>query len=220
VVARSSRRRFAVAGAALVLTLAIAAPAAARLLPIATARAYLASTLQAELTHHPAFRSFTITRCWRVNALRVNCDFRVNTRTTAYCLATAAIFYRSAASSLLALRTVAAHCHTPTTAPPPSGAPPPQIPPGGYRYPGQLGSGHSITSISGKGTVHELVVLEDGSLWQISSLEDLQTSLWLSGNPIIVAPTSDDPTFHPYTLINTALNTSAAAEYIGGFQGG
>jgi hypothetical protein len=69
-------------------------------------------------------------------------------------------------------------------------------------YAGRRGgceAGHWVDSVSSNG---ELVKLEDGSLWQIDLVDQIDTALWLPTTDIVVCP---------YKLINTEDNESVSA---------
>ena len=57
-----------------------------------------------------------------------------------------------------------------------------------------------------------LVQLEDGSIWEIAPLSNVDAILWLMTEEIVVI-TSDDP-FYPHKLINKDEGTSADAKLI------
>lgn len=85
----------------------------------------------------------------------------------------------------------------------------PQSPGGVFskRYAG-LGSGHWISkNIDGK-----YITLEDGSLWEISSFDQINTCLWLTTDDITVVE-NDNP-FYPYLLINTDEGEKAEAKLV------
>ena len=63
-------------------------------------------------------------------------------------------------------------------------------------------SGHWVDYVSDGG---EIVKLEDGSLWQIDSVDQIDTALWLPTTDIVVCP---------YKLINTDDNESVGATRI------
>jgi hypothetical protein len=76
-------------------------------------------------------------------------------------------------------------------------------------YP-STGSGHWIKSVSDNGRI---VVLEDDSVWEISELDRLDASLWLSNDEITVADNPSNP-FYPYKLINTDQGETAEAKLL------
>lgn len=87
-------------------------------------------------------------------------------------------------------------------------APPPPMPGiggGGRSYWG-TGGGHWVRSTFERG---RFVALEDGSLWEVSMLDRLNSSLWLMLDNIVIAE-SWDPAY-PYRLVNTNGRTSCAA---------
>lgn len=60
------------------------------------------------------------------------------------------------------------------------------------------GSGHWIESVSSDG---QIVKLEDGSVWEVDSIDQIDSSLWLATEDIVVVEESDG-----YLLINTDSN--------------
>jgi hypothetical protein len=59
--------------------------------------------------------------------------------------------------------------------------------------------GHWVQSVTGDG---DIVVLEDGSVWQIQGGDQIDTALWLPTSSIVACP---------YKLINTDDGESADA---------
>ncbi len=71
------------------------------------------------------------------------------------------------------------------------------------------GSGHWIDHVSSGG---KIVELEDGSVWEISPLDRIDTSLWLPVSDITVTD-GDDPGY-PYLLINKDDGETANAKLL------
>lgn len=71
------------------------------------------------------------------------------------------------------------------------------------------GGGHWIDSVTDNGNI---VILEDDSTWEISPLDRVDTSLWLSTSDIVVTD-SNNPAY-PYRLINKDDNETAEAKLI------
>lgn len=74
------------------------------------------------------------------------------------------------------------------------------------------GSGHWIDEVSSDGGI---VTLEDGSIWQISSLDQIDTALWLPVTDITVVRSASPVGGYDYTLVNTEDSEKASAKYIG-----
>ena len=74
-----------------------------------------------------------------------------------------------------------------------------------------IGEGHWINKVEGDG---KYVHLEDGSVWEISPLDRIDTMLWLPVTDITVAE-GDDPNY-PYRLTNTDDNEAVDAKLIKG----
>lgn len=87
------------------------------------------------------------------------------------------------------------------------GAPSPPRSGGGYYY--GVGSGHWVRTTSDFGRI---VVLEDGSAWEVSPVDRIDSSLWLITEDIVV--TEDGSYGYPYRLINTDDGTSVDARYL------
>jgi hypothetical protein len=73
----------------------------------------------------------------------------------------------------------------------------------------EIGDGHWIDSISDDGSV---ITLEDGSVWLVSPVDTVDTSIWLDVDNITVAH-SHDP-LYPYLLINTDEGETAHARFL------
>jgi hypothetical protein len=69
-----------------------------------------------------------------------------------------------------------------------------------------VGSGHWMTEKTDDGAV---VILEDGSIWQIDPMDRLDTSLWLPPSEIAVIETNNSPM--SYLLVNTDDGEKATA---------
>jgi len=71
-----------------------------------------------------------------------------------------------------------------------------------------MGDGHWITeNHDGK-----ILELEDGSLWQVSDLDQVTSMLWLPVSDITVA--ADDDVLYPYKLTNTDDNEAVNAKQL------
>jgi hypothetical protein len=69
------------------------------------------------------------------------------------------------------------------------------------------GSGHWISEVN-----DEIITLEDGSVWQVDSVDAIDSSLWLVLDDITVL----EEGYLGYTLVNTDESESVNAEYLGG----
>jgi hypothetical protein len=81
--------------------------------------------------------------------------------------------------------------------------------PGSY---GAVGGGHWIKSKGNNGAV---IVLEDGSTWEIQLLDRIDTALWLPITSITVLEASSPVGEYRYTLINKDDGEKALAKYLG-----
>jgi len=72
------------------------------------------------------------------------------------------------------------------------------------------GSGHWIQDISNNGKV---VVLEDGSRWEIHRMDRIDTSLWMPTDDITVKDKGPSIEYD-YTLVNTEEDESAGAKLL------
>ncbi len=72
-----------------------------------------------------------------------------------------------------------------------------------------IGDGHWIDEVSTSGAT---ISLEDGSLWLISPLDQVDTALWLPVDEITVTH-SRDPSY-PYRLVNTDEGETASARFL------
>lgn len=77
---------------------------------------------------------------------------------------------------------------------------------------GAVGSGHWISSNDSDGAI---ITLEDGSMWQINSVDQPDTSLWLPITDITVAHAASPIGAYNYDLIDTEDHEEALAKYIG-----
>jgi len=81
--------------------------------------------------------------------------------------------------------------------------------PGGSSYAG-VGGGHWVKEKIDGG---KYILLEDGSLWEISSLDRIDTALWLPTESVVVL---DNPTgLFPYKLVNTDTKEVVEAKCVG-----
>jgi len=74
------------------------------------------------------------------------------------------------------------------------------------------GGGHWIKSKADNGGI---IILEDGSMWEINSLDRIDTSLWLPITNITVIKASSPIGDYKYTLINTEDGEKALAKFLG-----
>jgi hypothetical protein len=91
------------------------------------------------------------------------------------------------------------------------GQPPRRGSAGGRTYVG-VGGGHWIDEVSSSGAI---VTLEDGSMWEISSIDRIDTSLWLPVTDITVLEADRPLGEYRYVLVNTEDGEKALAKYIG-----
>lgn len=78
-------------------------------------------------------------------------------------------------------------------------------------YNGSSG-GHWIQSKVDDGTI---IILEDGSMWGINSLDRIDTALWLPISNITILKASPSIGDYKYSLINTDDKEKALAKYLG-----
>lgn len=71
------------------------------------------------------------------------------------------------------------------------------------------GVGHWLTDKTDDGSV---LILEDGSRWSVSALDQIDTSLWLVTDNITVIEQSGP---YPYRLVNTDESETADAQFLG-----
>jgi len=75
-----------------------------------------------------------------------------------------------------------------------------------------VGGGHWVSEVSDGGTI---VTLEDGSLWEISALDRVDTALWLPTTSITVLESRSPVGNYKYILINKDDGEKALAKYLG-----
>lgn len=75
-----------------------------------------------------------------------------------------------------------------------------------------VGGGHWINEVSSNGAI---VTLEDGSLWEISAADRIDTALWLPAINITVLGNRSPVGDYKYTLINKDDGEKALAKYLG-----
>ena len=78
-------------------------------------------------------------------------------------------------------------------------------------YTGSSG-GHWIRSKADNGAI---ITLEDGSLWEINSLDRIDTALWLPITNVTILKASQPVGDYKYTLIDTDDGEKALAKYLG-----
>ncbi|MBZ5601261.1 MAG: hypothetical protein LAO79_03045 [Acidobacteriia bacterium] len=74
------------------------------------------------------------------------------------------------------------------------------------------GGGHWIKSKADNGGI---IVLEDGSMWGINSIDRIDTSLWLPISNVTILKASSPVGDYKYMLINTDDGVKALAKYLG-----
>ena len=74
------------------------------------------------------------------------------------------------------------------------------------------GKGHWIDSVSSNGAI---VTLEDGSMWDISTLDQIDTALWLPITDITVMVNPRPIGDYKFILVNTDDGEKATARYLG-----
>lgn len=75
-----------------------------------------------------------------------------------------------------------------------------------------VGRGHWIDEVTSGGAI---VTLEDGSMWEISSIDRIDTSLWLPVTDITVLEADRPIGDYRYLLVNTEDGEKALAKYLG-----
>ncbi len=60
-----------------------------------------------------------------------------------------------------------------------------------------------------------MIVLEDGSIWEINSIDRIDTALWLPITDITVLKASQPVGDYKYTLVNTEDGEKALAKFLG-----
>jgi hypothetical protein len=81
--------------------------------------------------------------------------------------------------------------------------------PGGYA--GSSG-GHWVRSKADNGGI---IILEDGSMWEINSLDRINTVLWLPVTNVTILKATMPVGDYKYSLINTDDGEKALAKYLG-----
>jgi len=74
------------------------------------------------------------------------------------------------------------------------------------------GGGHWISSTSNTGG---MIVLEDGSIWEINSLDRIDTALWLPITDITILKASQPVGDFKYILVNKEDGEKALAKFLG-----
>lgn len=72
-----------------------------------------------------------------------------------------------------------------------------------------VGGGHWISDVSSDGGI---VTLEDGSVWSITNIDRLDSTLWLTTEDIVVIESSSGLT--PFKLINTDSGDTVEASLL------
>jgi hypothetical protein len=75
-----------------------------------------------------------------------------------------------------------------------------------------VGGGHWISEVSSNGAI---ITLEDGSLWEVSALDRVDTALWLPTTNITVLRSQSPVGDFKYTLVNKDDGEKALAKYLG-----
>jgi hypothetical protein len=78
-------------------------------------------------------------------------------------------------------------------------------------YAGSSG-GHWIRSKADNGAI---ITLEDGSMWEVNSLDRINTTLWLPVTNVTILKANQPVGEYRYTLINTDDGEKALAKYLG-----
>lgn len=76
-----------------------------------------------------------------------------------------------------------------------------------------VGKGHWVKKNLDGGSY---IILEDGSLWQVESLDKIDAMLWLAVSSITVRESSSGLPGYDYVLINTDEGRMVHAKYMGG----
>jgi hypothetical protein len=82
---------------------------------------------------------------------------------------------------------------------------------GPVSYAGSSG-GHWIKSKANDGGI---IVLEDGSMWEISSIDRIDTSLWLPISNVTILKASSPVGDYKYILVNSDDGEKALAKFLG-----
>ena len=75
-----------------------------------------------------------------------------------------------------------------------------------------VGGGHWVREVSSNGAI---VTLEDGSLWELSAADRIDTALWLPTINITVLESRSPVGGYKYTLINKDDGEKASAKFLG-----
>ena len=78
-------------------------------------------------------------------------------------------------------------------------------------YPG-VGMTHWIRRVMAGG---DLILLEDGSVWKVFSMDRIHTVLWLPSEEVVVLEAAQPVGEFGYILVNTSNGTQVYAKYIG-----
>lgn len=74
------------------------------------------------------------------------------------------------------------------------------------------GGGHWIKAKADNGAI---IILEDGSMWEINSLDRIDAALWLPISNVTILKASSPVGGYKYMLINTDDGEKALAKYLG-----
>lgn len=74
------------------------------------------------------------------------------------------------------------------------------------------GKGHWVSEVSNNGAI---VTLEDGSMWDIETIDQIDTALWLPVTDITVIANPRPIGDYKYILINTEDDEKATARFLG-----
>lgn len=198
---------------AAVVALSVAPGAAAHEIPLRKAHGVAAARLLAYASTLTYVTDYELERCGRASDRRVLCAYRITRYTGETCSGTIAV--ASSAHGLSArLLTRCSFADAgeppgPSPAPPPApgpspSPPPPPAPSGGYTDTGD----HSLASAAADGS---LVVLDDGSRWQVDPADQGEIALWEVDDDVTVdaGPGSE------YTLTDTDAESSVVATFVG-----
>lgn len=72
-----------------------------------------------------------------------------------------------------------------------------------------VGTGHWIQSVSAGG---KIIILEDGSLWEVSPIDIIYSAIWLPVSNITVV---EDSGPYPYMIINTDDRETVSVKFLG-----
>jgi len=76
----------------------------------------------------------------------------------------------------------------------------------------RIGGSHWVQTVLGQGRI---IILEDGSRWEVESLDQNETVLWAPTSPITVDEANAPVDDFRYTLTNTENSRSVRAKYRG-----